>query len=175
MKNKVYVINLALNMVLWALTDMDYQINDYYNNYFPTDSYEDTIAIATVELIGYIFASVIFESFTTKKSTKTYLISYAICLFGSLWIINNDKVEHPDIDLACNFICKFGIAAAFQSCFLTNELFPIVFSSTTFGICSMMSSISSVLSVYEIYTNEGINAWHLFIGLCCLGVISASL
>ena len=142
-------------MILWGLTDMNYQINDYYNNYFPGDTYIDTIAIATVETFGYIFASVIFEIFAKKKSTRTYLVSYAICLFGSIWIINNDKELRPDIDLACNFICKFGIASAFQTCFLTNDLFPIVFSSTTFGICSMMCSISSFFSIYEIYTKDG--------------------
>lgn len=162
-------------MILWATVDMGYQINDYYNNYFPADSYENTIAIATVELFGYIFASVIFETFESKKSTKTYLVSYAICLFGSIWLINNDATKHPSIDLFCDYTCKFGIAAAFQAAFLTNELFPIVFSSTTFGICSMMSSISSVLSVYEIYTPEGINAYHLFISLCCIGIVCASL
>jgi Na+/melibiose symporter-like transporter len=113
LKNKVYVINLCLNMILWAIIDMDYQINDYYNNYFPTDSYENTIAIATVELFGYIFACFIFEMFESKKSTKTYLVSYALCLFGALWIINNDPKKHPDIDLFCDYLCKFGIASAF--------------------------------------------------------------
>jgi hypothetical protein len=100
-------------MILWATIDMSYQINDYYNNYFPADSYENTIAIATVELFGYIFASVIFGSFKSKKSTKTYIVSYAICLFGSLWLINNKEERHPNIDLLCDYVCKFGIAAAF--------------------------------------------------------------
>ena len=30
-------INLGLNMILWALTVYCYQINDYYNYYFPGD------------------------------------------------------------------------------------------------------------------------------------------
>jgi hypothetical protein len=39
----------------------------------------------------------------------------------------------------------------------------------------MMSSISSVLSVYEIYTSEGTQAWELFVGLATLAAICALL
>lgn len=169
-KNREFVINLVLNMGLWALTDMNYQINDYYNNFFPGDTFEDTIAIATVELFGYIFAMLVYEYCKSKKSTRSYLVSYAICIVASTTLLANDKEAHPYIDLTMDFLAKFGIASAFQSAFLSNDLFPVVFSSTTFGVCSMMTSISSVLSVYEVYTQEGTSAWLLFLGLCIVGV-----
>ena len=174
LKNKVYVRNLILNMIIWALVCMDYQINDYYNFYFPGDTYESTISIATIETLGYIFAGILFEVFTTNKSTKLYTLSFIITTSAALALLFNDRANNY-VDMIGNHICKFGIASAFQCCFLTNDLFPVEFSSTTLGICYMMSSISSVLSVYEIYTSEGTQAWELFVGLATLATICALL
>lgn len=173
LKDTKSVRNLLLNMIIWSAVCMAYQINDYYNNYFPDDNYLDTIYIATVELIGYILGGLLFDYLPKKKSTITFSVSFAICFFGSIWIINNDKDLRPDIDLMCNFVCKFGIASAFQTCFQTNDIFPVVYSSMTFGICYMMQSISSVLSIYVIYTNESFTAWHLFITMCVVGLVCA--
>lgn len=161
-------------MILWLITDMNYQINDYYNNYFPGDTYEDSISIATVETLAYIFAGLIFEMFKTKRCTKLYILSYSICIAGGIAIwINNRQIDI--LDMALNFLLKFGIASAFQCCFLSNELFPIRFSSTTFGVCSMMGSISSILSIYEIYNSSENNPWILFISLAGVGMICAFL
>jgi len=33
------IINLLLTMLLWAITILNYQINAYYPNYFPGDSF----------------------------------------------------------------------------------------------------------------------------------------
>lgn len=38
-KSKELIINLGLNMVLWATVVFSYQINDYYDYYFPGDEY----------------------------------------------------------------------------------------------------------------------------------------
>lgn len=178
LKNKAFVINLLLNMIIWGITDMNYQINDYYPNYFPhDDQYLQTIWIATVETFGYIFASVMFEVFKSKPTIKSYIVSFTITLAGAFWMIFNDSETYPYRDLASNYIIKFGISAVFQTCFLSNDLFPIVFSSTTFGLCSMMCAISSFFSVYIIYEemNPAVWVWHLFIGLGFVGLLCSVL
>ena len=165
-------------MIIWGLTDMNYQINDYYPNYFPhNDSYLQTISIATVETFGYIFASVLFEVFKSKPTIKSYIVTWVITLAGAFWMIFNDSETYPYRDLASNYLIKFGIAAVFQTCFLSNDLFPIVFSSTTFGLCSMMCSISSVFSIYIIYEemNPAVWVWHFFIVLSFVGLLCAVL
>ncbi len=101
-------------MIIWGITDMNYQINDYYPNYFPgNDSYLQTAAIATVETFGYIFASVIFECFKSKPTIKSYIVTFTIALSGAIWMICNNSEEHPYRDLICNYMIKFGIAAVF--------------------------------------------------------------
>ena len=36
-KNPEWVVNLLICMFLWFVTVMNYQINDYYENFFPGD------------------------------------------------------------------------------------------------------------------------------------------
>lgn len=105
-------------MLLWGVINMSYQINDYYVNWYPGDTYVDTIAIATVELCGYIAAVILFEQFKTKRCIKIYITSYCVCLISATVMMFNykyrmDSKEHKWIDLISEFTCKFGIAAAF--------------------------------------------------------------
>lgn len=55
------VRNLVLSMSLWVIVNMNYQINAYYSNFYPGDSYSNLIFISIVELFSYIFADIIFE------------------------------------------------------------------------------------------------------------------
>lgn len=74
--------------------------------------------------------------------------------------------------MSCNFICKFGIAAAYQGVYLANILFPIVFASTTFGVCCMMGSISGFFSS-GVYSIDGTVPWFIFTALSTIGIICA--
>lgn len=133
------------------------------------------MCIATNELIGYVVGGFVFESFKSKPATNLYLISYTICLVGSLGIILNNEEESPWLDLIFTFISKFGIAMAFQGVYLANVLFPIVFSSTTFGICCMMGSTAAFGSVFQIYNFEDKSPVALFGILSVVGFILALL
>lgn len=92
---------------------MNYQINDYYDYFFPGDQYQALSVISTIELVGYIVGSLVFETFRRKRCTYLYVLSYAICLIGAIGVLINDREEFPYVDMICNFFCKFGIAIAF--------------------------------------------------------------
>ena len=96
-------------------------------------------------------------------------MSFSICLVGALGILINDKDNFPIVDMICNFIVKFGIASCYQGVYIANVLFPIVFSSTTFGICCMFGAIAGVLSP-NIYELEAPYQWYVFITLSVLGI-----
>jgi hypothetical protein len=100
-------------MALWFITVYAYQINDYYDYYFPGDQFEALIALSTIELLGYVVADLVYECFKTQKIKKLFYFSYTICLIAAISLVINDKDEYPWIDLTCEFIAKFGIACAF--------------------------------------------------------------
>jgi hypothetical protein len=84
------VRNLVISMILWAIVIMNYQINAYYNNYYPGDSYDNLIFITIVELFSYICADIAFEKMKHNPAKKLYVAGFTICLIGSLGILIND-------------------------------------------------------------------------------------
>ena len=54
------------------------------------------------------------------------------------------------------------------------DLFPVVFSSTTFGLCMFAGMISSFISVY-VYVNETRIEYDLVIILCIVGIFASAL
>ncbi len=70
------------------------------------------MAFGFVELVGYVTADFVFESFKTKPCTKLYLVSFTICLIGSIGLLINNKQSNI-ADLIFNYVAKFGIAFAF--------------------------------------------------------------
>ena len=162
-------------MAMWAITDYNYQINDYYESYFPGDQYQALIAISFVELASYIVAGIIFESMKVKRCTKLYVLAYSIGIVGAVGILLNNEQENPELDLFFNYVAKFGIGSAFQAVYLANVLFPIVFSSTTFGLCCMMASTASFFSIWEIYDFDDKQPWVVFVILSAVGIIFALL
>ena len=97
-------------------------------------------------------------------------MSYIICLVGAIGILVNNKEKLPYMDMICNFIVKIGTASTYQSVYIANVLFPVVFASTTFGMCCMQGAIASMFSpsVYGLGDNI---PWYIFIGLSVLGLV----
>ncbi len=157
-------------MALWAITILDYQINSYYENFFPGSYFQNFTVISTVELVAYIISGLAYDWFKGKQVKKLFLSSFTLCLFSAFGILLNDKENLPYVDMICNFLCKFGIASCYQGVYIANVLFPIVFASTTFGMCCMQGAIAGVLSP-NVYQIDGDGPWYIFIGLACLGIV----
>ena len=128
------------------------------------------IVISTVELVAYIISGLAYDSFKGKSTIKVFVMSYIICLVGAIGILINDKEKLPYMDMICNFIVKIGTASSYQGVYIANVLFPVVFASTTFGICCMQGAIASMISpsVYELGDTI---PWYIFIALSVLGII----
>ncbi len=159
-------------MGLWFITIMNYQVNAYYPNYFPGDQYLNLVAISTVELFAYIISALAFDWFRGRQTTKLFLFSFTFCLLGSAGIIFGNPTNMQYLDLISNFIVKFGIASAYQAVYMTSILFPIVYSSSTFGICCMQGAIAGMISSH-VYALDGLLPWYIFIILCIVGILFA--
>lgn len=170
------VRNLVLSLPIWAIVLMNYQINAYYNNFFPGDSYDNLIFITIVELVGYIIADLLFERVGRRAAAKLYCLGFSILLICSVGLVIIDPKQHPYLDLGFTFAGKLGIAIAFQAAFwATTALFPIIFASTTFGLCNAMGTMSCFFSV-DVYTLPNAKTqWTTSAALCAAGIVLALL
>ena len=145
------VRNLLLSLPIWAIILMTYQIDSEYNNFYPGDSYDNLIFNTIFEFVGYVIADQLFERVGKRAAAKMYCLGFSILLICSIGIIFNDLSNHPYLDLYLTYVAKLGIAIAFGSAFwATTVLFPIVFASTTFGLCNAIGTTSCFFSV-EVY------------------------
>jgi hypothetical protein len=89
-KERDRTINLGISMILWFLTVFSYQLNDYYNYYFPGDQFEALITLSTVELIAYVVADFVYERFSSTPNKKIFYFGYIIAITGASTIIINN-------------------------------------------------------------------------------------
>lgn len=50
-------------------------------------------------------------------------------------LVTNEDPKYENANFASNYLSKFGVAAAYQGCFLIMGIFPSMFISSMLGIC----------------------------------------
>ena len=80
-------------------------------------------------------SSIIFEKYKAKKAFVVAYLPIFILSIALVIITNHDFILAKLIIIS---IMRFSIAMAYQAIYLVNDLFPLIFSSTTFGLCIIM-------------------------------------
>ncbi|CDW86321.1 solute carrier family member 5 [Stylonychia lemnae] len=166
MKDKVLVKNLVVNVLLWMVTICTYNIITIHSNYFPGDQYKSDIVGACVELPAYILGEVIYEKVTGKK---LFFFSYMFAaIAGSLMLTNQGNIE-----MIASYSARFGISITYSGIYLSNEVFPVLYSSTTFGVCNFFAGITGLITYETILKLEDQVQICIMIILCMAGGVIA--
>lgn len=72
--------------------------------------------------------------------------------------------------MVCTYLAKFAISSAYNGVYNANSLFPIFFSSTTFGVCNCFGGLSNIVGVFLLDLSENLN-FILFIILSAIASI----
>lgn len=116
----------------------------YHENYFPGDTYENDITRSAFELSAYLIAGLLFSKIGPQKF---FFYTYFLGALGGLGVLIVDENEMKEVEMLCSFVAIFGISATYQAIYLNNDLFPIIFASTTFGVCNIFSGIANAISI----------------------------
>ena len=103
--------------------------------------------LAAIELVSYIISGILYDKLLGGRRKHVFTISYVVVLIGILTLMSIDAVNNPLSDLAATYIAKAGVSSAYQSIYLINSIFPVIFASTTFGLCNTFGGLSSILSL----------------------------
>ena len=125
-----------------------------YSNFFPGEIYENTIILSTVELAGYIFAGVFYDRLGPKK---LFFISYVLSIVGGIGVLIANVSELYYMDMICTYLAKFAISSAYNGVYNANSLFPIFFSSTTFGVCNCFGGFAYIIGTFLLDLSENLN------------------
>ena len=137
---------------LWLSTFLLYQtINQYEIKHktFQNQYYEEILGF-TIDVLGYISSGLIFARLLKRKKFLFY-IAFGIAATGVIGCIatRNDPDGNKDlIGIIFLYIGQFGIAAAYQGCFVIMEIFPSIIYSFTIGVCNLLGVTSTIVALF---------------------------
>ncbi len=166
--NRTRVYNLLILLLIWFITVLAYVLNTGYSNYFPGDQYDNIFVHSLVEMVAYISSGYIYQKIKLKK---LFYLMYTIAILGAISLMS---FESDYSDMVSSFVCKYAITSAYQGAFLSNNMFPVIFSSTTFGILITSSGLSTILAKY-LSTYEQEYVIPIYTGLCLIAIVIAKL
>jgi hypothetical protein len=77
---------------------------------------------------------------------NTLFLSFLIGGIFGIALIFIEPEDHFSI-IVCLLLTKFGVSSSLNLCYLvTSEYFPVIYSSTVFGACSIFSRVISIFS-----------------------------
>jgi hypothetical protein len=111
--------------------------------YITGNFFVNMVTTGLSEMTAYYFGGVLFDWIGIKK---TYFVSYSIGVLGCLSYVLFSKT-HPHLVPFLLLSSAYGFCQACTLNWLSNSvLFPVIFASTTNGMCSFFSRLTSIVS-----------------------------
>ena len=133
---------LILFAAFWTTSSFDYYLITFLLKYIPGNIYVNTTVSCLSEITANLISGFIVSLIGIKYS---FFIGYCTATLGGLlmtFFFNVDSAMAVFVLLS-----KFGIAFAFNTAYLTTPMvFPIILTSTAFGICNVVARFSTIAS-----------------------------
>lgn len=75
----------------------------------------------------------------------TFFMAFCLAFSGSILYLTVGK-SYPDFVPFMLLLGKFGLSISFNLIFLVNSIFPVIYSTTTMGLCAFFSRSANTLS-----------------------------
>ena len=142
-KNRVYLFNLLIFIVLWVVAGFNYYMIYFQIKYMKGDFFINTIIASGSELLSYALSAFVVEKLDIKI---TYVVSFLIGITGSLCYIFLGEGNEDLVPVMLLGAC-FGISSSLNINWNANVLlFPVIFASSTNGICNFFSRLTTILA-----------------------------
>lgn len=133
---------LILFTGFWTTSSVNYYLIVFLLKYIPGNLYVNTTVSALAEIIANITSGFIVKMIGIKYS---YIVAYVIATLGGLCMTFFFNVSSAMAVFV--LLSKFGIAFAFNTAYLTTPMvFPVILTSTAFGICNVVARFSTIAS-----------------------------
>ena len=110
-----------------------------------TEEYKIGISFGIADLLSYAVSGLLYKFLGARWSL---VIAFGIATWGGL-IVCAYGLSHQDswLFVALIFFCRIGISFSFNLIYVAHApLFPVLFSTTSFGICGFLARIFSAFS-----------------------------
>jgi len=171
-KSSRYFYNLIICGWLWLSTFMLYNTFNLYSDshIMMKDPFNEAAINQTVDLVGYMSAGFVFAKILRRKKFIFYF-AFTISTIGILGcIFAKDSILDHKLDLVFLFLGKFGVAAAYQGCFIIMEIFPSLIYSSTIGVCNFLGVSSTILALF-VLTKLNDPFFNIRLAICAVMIV----
>lgn len=133
---------LVLFSIFWTTSSFNYYLITFFMKYIPGNIFVNTSVSCASEITANFISGLIVKGVGIKRA---FVVSYVVAALGGLlltFMFNEEKIMPVFVLLS-----KFGIACAFNTAYLTTPMvFPVILTSTAFGICNVVARLATVAS-----------------------------
>ena len=143
MADKVHLRNLLAFAGLWVVGTFNTYLIFFQIKYMKGDFFVNTIVSCASDIVAYVLAGALIERLGIRAS---YVVSFVWCLAGALMYMGL-RSEHPHFIPIFLMIANFGNSWSLNVDWSSNcMLFPVIFTSSTNGICNVLARISNIFA-----------------------------
>ena len=144
LKQRWIAINLGIMSLVWLATSFNNYLLLFLTANF-SDEYAIGISLGVADLLSYAVAGVLYRFLGAKWSLVT---AYAISSIGGIIVVAWGLAHQESAAfVGLIFFSRIGISFAFNIIYVSHApLFPIMFATTSFGVCNFLARIFSAFS-----------------------------
>lgn len=125
---------------------------------------------AISEIIAFMTSGILIKFFGLKTSL---VASYMIACIGMLALLLTTTMNQLYLSIFI-MMCKFGISCAKSTAHLANyQIFPVGIVATVFGICNIVSRVSTIFSSYVGELKPDSISQSIFVGVMLITTLTS--
>ena len=153
------VIQLAIMSVVWTICAFTYYLGKFQITSVAGDIYKNSIFSSIADAVARPAGYILYKYYQGKTSLT---ILFAISFIGSFPVMFSENASENFTGYVvpgCLFIMNLGTSATFGNLYMSHlDLFPIVFSATSYGVCNILAraltSLAPIVANFDQPTPE---------------------
>ncbi len=137
------MINLVIFITLWIIATFNYYLVFFLIKNMNGDFYLNSLVYSCTEMLGYAVSGIILSSLGIKLS---YMFSFTITIIGAL-LYCAYYISSASLTPIFLLLASFGMSSSVNIDWNINStLFPVIYSSSTNGICNIFARITDSMA-----------------------------
>jgi len=144
---KPLVANVILMSAIWTTCSFTYYLAKFQLKYIPGDPFVNSVVSSMADAISRPVAYFAYKCMHTRK---VMLMFFTMSAIGSIPVIfsggASDSFKEFIVPI-CLLVANFGSCGNFSNLYIGHlDLFPVVFGTTTMGICNVVARFATIFA-----------------------------
>lgn len=146
-EDKDLVFNLFAMSCIWSICSFSFYLGKFQLKHVAGDVFRNSFFSSIADTLAKPVGFYLYRKLQAKRALS---FLFTLSLIGSIPVIFSETASQGYNDYvvpACLFVMNFGTSAIFGNLYIGHmDLFPVVFSNTSMGICNILARLCTVFA-----------------------------